>query len=196
MFAFVPGAVMNVIEEKILKSNTQEAEEINMIYFFFMTSCYQLLTAAALFWADIIPWYGFSNSLAGLGTNWAFGFNCFFGGEGCGHLSGIRGAMFIIFYTISYLGGGLLLRYAEGATYLAVVSSLVTPLGFIFWTIFQADPFMFGPEVNSQTWFAIAAVLIMFPAIFLYNFKRRSSNTDKEMLINIADGSVINVTGY
>jgi hypothetical protein len=25
-------------------------------------------------------------------------------------------------YTVSYIGGGLLLRYAEGATYLAVVS--------------------------------------------------------------------------
>jgi len=122
----------------------------------------------------------------------------FFGGEGCGPSSGIRGGMFILFYTISYLGGGLLLRYAEGATYLAVVSSLVTPLSFIFWTIFQADPFKFGPQVNDQTWFAIAAVIIMFPAIFFYNFKRRSSDPEKEMLINNSsvDSSLININEY
>jgi len=135
-------------------------------------------------------------------TNWAvtglLASVVFFGGEGCGASSGIRGAMFIIFYTISYLGGGLLLRYAEGATYLAVVSSLVTPLGFIFWTLFQPDPFKFGPIVNSQTWFAIAAVGIMFPAIFFYNFKRRSSNnsSDKEMLINTEDNGVVSYVNY
>ena len=30
--------------------------------------------------------------------------------------------MFIAMYVLSYVGGGLLLRYAEGATYLAVVN--------------------------------------------------------------------------
>ena len=30
--------------------------------------------------------------------------------------------MFIAMYVLSYIGGGLLLRYAEGATYLAVVN--------------------------------------------------------------------------
>ena len=29
--------------------------------------------------------------------------------------------MFIIMYVLSYIGSGLLLRYAEGATYLAIV---------------------------------------------------------------------------
>uniref|UniRef100_A0A1I8FG45 G_PROTEIN_RECEP_F1_2 domain-containing protein n=1 Tax=Macrostomum lignano TaxID=282301 RepID=A0A1I8FG45_9PLAT len=42
--------------------------------------------------------------------------SCFFGGDGCPADSGVRGAMFIGMYTVSYIGGGLMLRYAEGAT--------------------------------------------------------------------------------
>lgn len=46
---------------------------------------------------------------------------CFFGGANCGYQPGLSGTLFIVFYVVSYLGGGLLLRYSEGATYLAVV---------------------------------------------------------------------------
>jgi len=46
---------------------------------------------------------------------------CFFGGDGCNYVPGLRGVIFIAMYVVSYVGGGLLLRYAEGATYLAVV---------------------------------------------------------------------------
>ena len=53
--------------------------------------------------------------------SYKFAFQCFFGGAGCTYQPGISGSMFILMYFISYLGGGLLIRYAEGATYLAVV---------------------------------------------------------------------------
>ena len=33
----------------------------------------------------------------------------------------VLGTIFILTYVLSYVGGGLLLRYAEGATYLAIV---------------------------------------------------------------------------
>jgi hypothetical protein len=46
---------------------------------------------------------------------------CFFGGAGCSFRPGLTGTAFIAMYVVSYIGGGLLLRYAEGATYLAIV---------------------------------------------------------------------------
>ena len=50
-----------------------------------------------------------------------FAIQCFFGHAGCSSTPGIRGTAFITMYLLSYIGSGFLLRYAEGATYLAVV---------------------------------------------------------------------------
>ena len=55
-------------------------------------------------------------------VSYKFALSCFFGGSGCDYVPGLRGMVFIVMYMISYIGGGLLLRYAEGATYLAVVN--------------------------------------------------------------------------
>ena len=54
--------------------------------------------------------------------SWWYGIQCFFGGAGCSVTPGIRGAMFILMYVISYVGGANLLRHAEGATWLAIVT--------------------------------------------------------------------------
>ncbi|KAJ7371042.1 hypothetical protein OS493_028204 [Desmophyllum pertusum] len=77
--------------------------------------------------------------------------------------------MFILMYVLSYAGGANLLRHAEGATWLAIVTSLVTPLGFLFWTLFSESPFKWQPEGHVSTWFSIGALVLMVPAIFLYN---------------------------
>ena len=54
--------------------------------------------------------------------SWWFGLRCFFGGAGCSATSGTRGAIFVTMYVISFVGGGNLLRYDEGATWLAIVA--------------------------------------------------------------------------
>ncbi|CAB4042572.1 crt homolog 2-like, partial [Paramuricea clavata] len=47
--------------------------------------------------------------------------------------------------------------------------AVVTPLGFLFWTIFRESPFTFHPAIHITTWFSIVALLPMVPAIFIYN---------------------------
>ena len=50
---------MNVWEEKALKlQDNQSKKGVNLVYFLFWTSLYQLLTVGAFFWADIIPGFG------------------------------------------------------------------------------------------------------------------------------------------
>ncbi len=53
--------------------------------------------------------------------SYKFALQCFFGGAGCSSQPGLSGTSFIVLYLVSYPGGGLLMRDAEGATYLAVV---------------------------------------------------------------------------
>mgnify|MGYP002804582655 CR=1 FL=1 len=61
------------------------------------------------------------------------------------------------------------MRFSEGPTLLAIVLSVATPLGFIFWTIFRESPFGFHPAIHKTTWFSIGGLALMLPAIFLYN---------------------------
>jgi amino acid transporter len=75
-------------------------------------------------------------------------------------------------YVMSYIGSGLLLRYTEGATYLAIVQSLVTPLGALFWSLFNTDHcggFFWEPHADSLTYFSIGGIILIVPAILLYN---------------------------
>ena len=53
--------------------------------------------------------------------SYKFAVQCFFGSADCDYVPGLRGSVFIAMYVISYIGSGLLIRYDEGATYLAVV---------------------------------------------------------------------------
>ena len=55
-------------------------------------------------------------------SSWWFGVQCFFGAAGCDYRSGTRGTIFILMYVLSYVGGANLLRHAEGATWLAIVT--------------------------------------------------------------------------
>ncbi len=43
-------------------------------------------------------------------------------------------------------------RYAEGASWVAVVTALVSPLGVLFWTLFKAAPFEWYPVWIHTTW--------------------------------------------
>ena len=49
------------------------------------------------------------------------------------------------------------------------LQSVVTPIAFLFWTIFSESPFGFDPNVHVTTWFSIGALIFMVPAIFVYN---------------------------
>jgi len=170
MLGFVPAALMNVIQEKSLKLQTRGAGNgVNIIYFLFTTSVYQLLTVGLLFWTDIIPQFGYVKNINDFGRSYWFGLRCFFGGANCSPATGMRGMAFIAMYIMSYYGAANLLRYAEGATWLAIVISLVTPLAFLFWTLFEESPFKWHPVAHVGTWCSIFGLALMIPAIYFYN---------------------------
>lgn len=74
----------------------------------------QSVTCFFLFFSNYSYWYALQ---------------CFFGQAGCDYRAGLRGSIFIGMYVVSYVGSGLMLRYTEGATYLAVVQvSKIIPL--------------------------------------------------------------------
>ena len=62
-----------------------------------------------------------TQSLSIISYSWWFGVQCFFGGAGCDSKCGVRGTMFVLMYTLGYIGTANLTRFSEGATYVAVV---------------------------------------------------------------------------
>ena len=55
----LPEAVVNVLEERGVKMENKKSKKgVNLVYFLFWVSSYQLLCVALFFWADILPWYG------------------------------------------------------------------------------------------------------------------------------------------
>lgn len=88
MLGFVPAAIMNVLEERGVKMENRSSKKgINLLYFLFWTSSYQLLCVGVLFWLDILPWYGYVSNIQEFGENWWFGVQCFFGAAGCDYRS-------------------------------------------------------------------------------------------------------------
>jgi hypothetical protein len=55
-------------------------------------------------------------------SSWLFGFKCFFGGAGCDSKCGVRGTMFVLMYSMGYVGTVNLARFSEGATFVAIVN--------------------------------------------------------------------------
>eukprot|EP01138_Halocafeteria_seosinensis_P000400 gb/GECG01000413.1/.p1 GENE.gb/GECG01000413.1/~~gb/GECG01000413.1/.p1 ORF type:complete len:431 (+),score=32.07 gb/GECG01000413.1/:1-1293(+) len=209
MIAFVPAAIMNVIEEKALKdkipskessndrslemgeallssergvnstaikedldrAGCQEPAELNQVWLLAFTSLYQFITIGLTFWTDIIPGFGISGDIHTFGHSFVAGFKCNFGGESCGSSAFAFSTVFIGAYMLSYIAGAALLRSDEnGATWQAIVVTLVTPLGALFWTLFQhGPPVHFEPEFEQTTWYSVGGLVLMLPAMLLYH---------------------------
>lgn len=89
---------------------------------------------------------------------------------------GLVGKSWLFFggYTFANLFQFLLIEYAEGAVFAAVVQSLVGPTATIFWTFFQFNEkenlFRWHPVFNETTVFTIVGLLLMVPGVMLYNY--------------------------
>lgn len=89
---------------------------------------------------------------------------------------GLVGKSWLFFggYTFANLFQFLLIEYAEGAVFAAVVQSLVGPTATMFWTFFEFNEkenvFRWHPVFNETTAFTIVGLLLMVPGVMLYNY--------------------------
>ncbi|XP_020614492.1 uncharacterized protein LOC110052684 [Orbicella faveolata] len=178
---FVPAALASVLSEKGVKMrNEMSRRGINLVYFMFWISTYQLLCVALMFWVNILPGSG-NASIVDLETNWRHGLQCFFGAGGCSSRIGTRGTLYIFMSVLLCVGKVHLLRHSEGSAWVAVVESPVTPLAFIFWSFFNEDPFKWHSDGDvNDSGFAIGALVVMFSAIMIYEVGDPEISLDDE----------------
>ena len=64
---------MRVLEERGVKIESDTSgEQMNLVHFLFWTSTYELLCIVALFWTDILPWYGHVDDIKNFGKRYIF----------------------------------------------------------------------------------------------------------------------------
>ncbi len=152
---------------------TNKEERPNVFVFLFWESAYQSLIVTALFWTDIIPGFGTSETLSDWWGNFRGGWECFSGELGCSGSTTTRGIVYIFMYIISYIGSSFLLRDDQGANWVAVIQSPVTPLCVLFWSLFNACPFGWHPEFLNTTWWTLGGLALMCPAMVIYHRAER-----------------------
>jgi hypothetical protein len=154
---FLSAAVKITYSERTLKSGNKQ-KKVDLIYFLFFSSLFQLLTATVLFWTDIIPWFGLSDgSFSAFWKAMMVGFS-----DTVTNMTALFSSiLFILFYVIYYIAGNDLLRYDKGATWLAVVTTFVTPLGILWWNFFNEVPFYFHMQFKWSNIYTFVGAGIM-----------------------------------
>lgn len=193
-FSLLPAAIYTVLEEKYLqrdlnpdsstykKSVYDSDNPIPMSVFLFLVSALQTISFIFLFWYDLIPTIGYAHSVPQLLDNFAQSFRFTIGLDGAGPTTVIFTWLFVINYCTTSYGQGLLLRYTEGAIYSSMVAGLVTPIGEIFWMLFEIDTLnnlIWNPQFKLSSLYAIAGLLIIAPCVVIYNIYGEKSFEDK-----------------
>ncbi|RDD44298.1 hypothetical protein TrispH2_003270 [Trichoplax sp. H2] len=173
----IPGTISIIFMEASLKLKLDQDKTVNIFWFLTWVKLYQLVIIVLCFWTDFLPHWGdqpnieiFAKRHVSINSIWVFSISCFFGGSGCSPSPGVRGTIFMLCYILNFTSSLLLIQYSEGAALAAMVSSVVTPLNFLFWTLFNERPFQWHPHLSTSLWFSIGGLCLMFPAILIYNF--------------------------
>jgi hypothetical protein len=92
---------------------------------------------------------------------------------------------FILFYMVYYIASALLLRDTEGAVWQAVICSLVSPLGTLWWALFKEKPeFHWEPAWELSTTYALLGLVVMTPGVLLYQMS--SSSPDGSRMLSLS----------
>eukprot|EP01096_Ripella_sp_DP13-Kostka_P015701 TRINITY_DN743_c0_g1_i1.p1 TRINITY_DN743_c0_g1~~TRINITY_DN743_c0_g1_i1.p1 ORF type:complete len:383 (+),score=143.23 TRINITY_DN743_c0_g1_i1:484-1632(+) len=186
VLAFVPGTLMNIIEEEIFK----EFKTFNVNYMLAQESLYQFLTVMALFWTDCIPGFGTHANIEEWWQSFMFSFQCTFAPwtlEFVGNCdySLMYGLLFTMSYVSSYTTSALLVKTTSANT-VAIIGSIPPSLVLFFWAAF---PSLYAWAGGSPyTWvdilFSFMSLLVVIPGALMFRLFEASSKKDKYLELN------------
>ncbi|KAL8571101.1 hypothetical protein ACOMHN_010562 [Nucella lapillus] len=166
--SYLPLAFVAVLCERELKK--EDAQPLNFILWI---QIFQVLTLLSFFWIDVFPYVGTAKSFGEVFDHIGREFSCHFSSEESCHGLALKGWIYILSYCLSNLLQFLLIQRAEGAVFTMIVQSVVTPLSTLFWTFLRFDEasnrLSWGPEFTMTTGFTLLGLVIIVPAVVMYN---------------------------
>ena len=198
LVGIVPGALYNTIQQLFLLRSGALAPGVSKeqvtratLRMLFWCNLWQAFWLVALFWLDILPWFGFSSSLEDFANNTRFSLSCSYAGAAgasggdpasCTSQWGTSPQLwafaFVIGYTVSYIGSAQLNR--ESATFnliVAVITSSATAAIFL----------VPGLNPNASTtplWSVLVSLLLSLSAMIMW--KRWEMQTPAETQFAVA----------
>eukprot|EP01012_Entosiphon_sulcatum_P055583 TRINITY_DN7778_c0_g1_i1.p1 TRINITY_DN7778_c0_g1~~TRINITY_DN7778_c0_g1_i1.p1 ORF type:complete len:432 (-),score=54.76 TRINITY_DN7778_c0_g1_i1:786-2048(-) len=176
LFAGVPVAIQLVAEEEILQTQgsvptwrgNRTKRYLNSVWFLFWNSFYSLLTVVALVWLDFIPGFGKLVSMESFSGAMRSALFCFTGREKCNVFPVVSFIAYMSIETLASVSTVLLLRYAEGATWVAMLSALKAPLASVTWLLFSADPFEWQPNFANDSTLLFVGIAVILISLVVY----------------------------
>ena len=193
----LPGACYNVVQQLFLIRAGALAPGVSRLGVaraslraLFYCNLSQLLWLGALWFLDILPWFGASSSAAEFASNTAFSLRCSLGlvagDAACAAAHGappaVWAAAFAAAYCVSYVGSVLLNR--ESASFNMLCAVITTALTSAFFLIPGTNP----NASNTPLWSVLTS--LAFSAAGLVLWKRWEAATPAEEQFAAADGDV------
>ncbi|WAR19605.1 hypothetical protein MAR_001443, partial [Mya arenaria] len=164
-FGFIPLALTSVILEKAVKTSSTDRSKssgLNIAYVLFWCYGFSLVFHVLLFWADIIPGFGMADDILEFAKSFWWNMECYVGREGChGAVMYVSVACTACLF-LNRLVNTYFLRYLEGANYLVIITTIQTPLVFLFFTLFDENPVRWHPHAYLSTYLSLAALISLF----------------------------------
>ena len=141
----------------------------------------QPITYLALFWLDLLPWFGDSSSLAEWSSTTLFSLSCSIGGtslathvdgRSCSAASPLWAWLFILAYVLAYFGGTVLNK--ESATFNMLCLVVVTASTALVWLIPGVNP----ESSTTPAWSVLLSLLLSVGGSVLW--KRWEDKTPPE----------------
>lgn len=175
----LPGAAMNVLEEKVF----EHCPSFNVNLLLFFESFFQWFTVTALFWTDIIKGFGTTSDLTAFGKQFREGFTCFANAPGQEHRCEYTAGLAIIFalsYTLTYIFGALVMKHAS-ANYQGMLASVTNPLTIVFWLAFPGlNKWAGGAKYTTlDIVFSLLSLPLMVTGAVMFRYYERDDLTER-----------------
>ena len=185
----VPGALMNVLQEKLqfdFRLAAKAAQlapsdrEFSAIYFQFVESFYQWVFLCAFFFFDLIPNFGISHNLDDFAASFRSGWKCFMNSgdetmteysDRCAYAGGL-GTLFIAAYVVTYVFSTLATRHASANLLATATSTLPAVIALLFWLLAPAANTWAGGSSPSawEIGFNVGSLALSVPGMCIYYY--------------------------
>jgi len=186
LIGIIPSVLMNIMEESIFN----DIHDFDGYYMLAWESLYQVTTVGILFWTDILPGFGTSDSIANWGSRIGNGLTCFWNplgstSDNCSFCF-LLGAIFTVAYCFSYVFGAQMMKIAS-ANSTAVVQSLAPTISIFFWLIFTGLNRWAGGDSYTKLDIICYSISVVIIGIGVIMYRRAEKTKLKQDYAKLSD---------
>ena len=197
LLGIAPGAVYNVVQQLFLIRSGALAPGVSRraiarasLRALFYCNAAQLFWLLALWWVDVLPWFGASATVSEFAANTAFSLRCSLGlaasdaaGDGCGTAQfatspSVWAASFAAAYSVSYVGSVLLNR--ESAAFNMICAVITTALTSLYFLLPHTNP----NAANTPLWSVVVALALSLTGLVLWKRWEAATPADEQFAAN------------